>query len=398
MKKQWFGLLLAVILLVACSVAMAAEIYVEGTTEEQFTLSRDGVENAEWIDPPAVVKGLTVNNHVYLSWDTVYGVDYYNVYRKVEGGWKFVKKTVSPYYECTMSNGEHRFAVSSCKTESSKKTYESSTRTAVTVLVQNGGDKPGKNDIEKKIYARGTEDKTVTVEVRDNTYLHIKSEALTIIMDGNGAMIFPMASADDKYYFRDLGGDVYLKASKYLNGNTGTIKVYTYYFSRMIKNGYTYYVREEERAFFTIQLKKVESLVSMGVKYEINNATKTATVVGVSNEEIQIAQIAAILLYDGVQYTVTEIADNAFNGLKKLEEVKISANIKTIGKKAFYGCKNLKTIQIDSTYLTSKNVGKEAFKNIYKKATIKCPSKKLKDYKSILLSKGVPKTAKFKKN
>ena len=45
---------------------------------------------------------------------------------------------------------------------------------------------------------------------------------------------------------------------------------------------------------------------------------------------------------------------------------------------------------------TKKNVGNNAFKGIHKKATIKCPSKKLKDYQTILLKKGVAQSASFK--
>lgn len=397
MKKRWIGLLITVILLTACAVAGAAEIYVEGASGESFSVPCDGATSANWIDPPAVVRGLTVNQHVYLSWDAMYGIDYYNVYRKEGGEWKLVRKTVSPYFECTIKNGEYRFAVSSCKIEEDEK-FESSTRTAVTVLVQNGEDKPGKNDPITKVYARGTEDKTVTVEVRDNTYLDIKSEALTIIMDGNGAMIFPTASPDNKYYFTSLGDDTYLKASKYMNGDSGVLYVYTYYFSRTNKQGMNYYVKEEERACFTIRLKKAESnlVVSNGIKYELDFKNLTAKVVGVSSESIKEATIPGFLLFNGEKYAVTAISDRAFSGMKKLEDVYIGKSVKSIGEKAFYGCKKLKTIQIESSLLTSGNVGKNAFKDIYKKATVKCPSKKLKSYRTILRQAGAEKTVSFK--
>ena len=44
-----------------------------------------------------------------------------------------------------------------------------------------------------------------------------------------------------------------------------------------------------------------------------------------------------------------------------------------------------------------KSVGKNAFKNINKKATIKVPAKKLEKYKTLLKGKGQPKTVKIKK-
>ena len=71
--------------------------------------------------------------------------------------------------------------------------------------------------------------------------------------------------------------------------------------------------------------------------------------------------------------------------------------MKTIGAKAFYKCAKLKSITIKTTKLTTKTVGANAFKGVYKKATVKVPAKKLKAYKTLLVKKGLPKTAKVKK-
>ena len=55
--------------------------------------------------------------------------------------------------------------------------------------------------------------------------------------------------------------------------------------------------------------------------------------------------------------------------------------------------------QRQKTVLTGKlnqyQLGDGAFKNIYKKATFKCPKAKLKDYKKLFVEKGAPKTCKF---
>ena len=75
----------------------------------------------------------------------------------------------------------------------------------------------------------------------------------------------------------------------------------------------------------------------------------------------------------------------------------IGKNVTTIGKKAFYKCKNLKTITIKTSKLTKKKVGRSAFKNINAKATIKVPKKKLKTYKTILKAAGVGSKVKIKK-
>ena len=57
-------------------------------------------------------------------------------------------------------------------------------------------------------------------------------------------------------------------------------------------------------------------------------------------------------------------------------------------EKAFNGCKKLKTITVKTTKLTSKKVGKSAFKGTPKNATMKVPKKQLKAYKKFMKSKG----------
>lgn len=83
---------------------------------------------------------------------------------------------------------------------------------------------------------------------------------------------------------------------------------------------------------------------------------------------------------------MTEIANNAFMNCTNLTAVTIPSKVKTLGKNVFSGDKKLKTITIKSTKLTK--VGANAFKNIYKKATIKVPSSKVKTYTKLLTGKG----------
>lgn len=95
-----------------------------------------------------------------------------------------------------------------------------------------------------------------------------------------------------------------------------------------------------------------------------------------------------------VTYKVTAIAANAFKNQKKIRKVVIPSNVNRIGKKAFYGCKNLKNITIKTTKLTKKNVGSKAFSGIHAKAVIKVPKKKQSAYKKILKARGVTKKEK----
>jgi ribosomal protein L37AE/L43A len=90
------------------------------------------------------------------------------------------------------------------------------------------------------------------------------------------------------------------------------------------------------------------------------------------------------------------IGANAFKGCKALTKITVGTKVNAIGKNAFSGCAKLKTITIKSTLLTKKNVKNGAFKGIDPKATVKCPKKKLEDYRKFLPGKGVPKTATIK--
>ncbi len=121
-----------------------------------------------------------------------------------------------------------------------------------------------------------------------------------------------------------------------------------------------------------------------------------------------------------IESTITKIGKNAFNGCKKLKKITIKGtalttisegafkncisltkiqipkNVKTIGKEAFYGCKKLKNIVVDTKKLTTKTVGKNAFKGIYEKAKFDVPSSKKKDYQKLFRAKGAGKKTIYK--
>lgn len=72
--------------------------------------------------------------------------------------------------------------------------------------------------------------------------------------------------------------------------------------------------------------------------------------------------IPATVTIDGVSYKVTSIAPEAFKNNKKITQVTIGSNVKTIGYGSFSGCKNLKKVTI------GKNVS-----TIYQRAFENCP-------------------------
>ena len=91
-----------------------------------------------------------------------------------------------------------------------------------------------------------------------------------------------------------------------------------------------------------------------------------------------------------IQYTVTSAKEVKATGTtkKRIRSVTIPATVKykgttykvtSIGSKAFYNCKKLKTVTIKSKKL--KSVGKNAFKGIYKKAKVTVPKSKYKAYR-----------------
>ena len=115
---------------------------------------------------------------------------------------------------------------------------------------------------------------------------------------------------------------------------------------------------------------------------------KTVQYLGLIKKNVKTVSIPSAVKIGGVTYKVTSIAANAFKNNKKVKKATIGKNIKKIGKNAFYGCKNLKSITVKSTMLTAKAVGSKAFQGISRKAVIRVPKQKLKAYKKLLKSRG----------
>ena len=142
-------------------------------------------------------------------------------------------------------------------------------------------------------------------------------------------------------------------------------------------------------------LKTGDTITVGNVKYRVTDAEKKlAEAYGVTTKSAVSVKVAADVTIKNVTVKVTAVADNAFKGMTKLKKAVIGKNVVSIGSKAFYGDKNLKTIQIKGKNL--KKVGKSALKNISAKAVIKVPSSKKKAYTKVLKNKGQKKTVKIK--
>ena len=197
--------------------------------------------------------------------------------------------------------------------------------------------------------------------------------------------------------------------------------------------------------FVPIKLKDLSHKLPKGFTFEDNeiyysvltsNKTKTLEVTGFDYGTT--IKIPATVTKNGDKYKVVKIADKAFKGsdlstiamgsnvksigksafsnCKSLIEVKIGKNVTTIGQNAFYkcpeltsitipakvskigksafrNCKKLDNITIKSKKLKSSTVDANAFKDVNKYCGVSVPKAKLKAYKKLLRSKGLPKKA-----
>ena len=71
------------------------------------------------------------------------------------------------------------------------------------------------------------------------------------------------------------------------------------------------------------------------------------------------------------------------------------AKVKKIGKSAFYGCKALKNVTIESSQLAK--AGRKAFGKTSENMIIKAPKPKLAKYKKLFKNAGLGKNVKWKK-
>ena len=145
---------------------------------------------------------------------------------------------------------------------------------------------------------------------------------------------------------------------------------------------------------FQITAKKGRSFTVKGAKYKVLNASGISFT-GIKNAKATKVTIPATVKIGGKTFKVTAIAAGALKNKKKLTAVTIGKNVTTIGANAFFGCRKLGTITIQSTKLRS--VGKNAYKGIKEAVKIKVPKTKEKTYRKLLKGKGLSSKAKLVK-
>lgn len=162
-----------------------------------------------------------------------------------------------------------------------------------------------------------------------------------------------------------------------------------------------------------IKVKKGTTFTKGGIIYKIISTTKnTASCIGAVKKTISSVTIPQKAAYQGKEYRVVQISRYAFAACSKLKTVTIGNSVTDIGEGAFYHCSNLqkavigknvkkmgrfafaycpklKKIQITSTLLKKKNVAKNIFIKCHKKAVIKVPKAKKKEYRKWFKKTGI---------
>lgn len=158
------------------------------------------------------------------------------------------------------------------------------------------------------------------------------------------------------------------------------------------------------------ETKPSDTQTKIGKTYTIGNykykVTKDSskrsevTLTGMAKKKSTVS-IPASVTIENKAYKVTAIGAKAFKGQKKITKIVIGKNVASIGKEAFYNCKNVSNVTISTTKLTTKNVAKNAFTKMgsakYSKLKIKVPAAKQKAYRKLLQKAGVSKKAKIQK-
>ncbi len=103
-------------------------------------------------------------------------------------------------------------------------------------------------------------------------------------------------------------------------------------------------------------------------RYQVISAKKkTARLISVKKKKATKLVVPATVKICGITCKVTEVGANVMKGNDRLTKAALGKHVVTIGKRAFYGCKKLKTVEAKGKL---KAIKSGAFKNTSKKLCI----------------------------
>lgn len=218
--------------------------------------------------------------------------------------------------------------------------------------------------VEKAVITKGKV--TRLVSFLDNPgYYYLENTARIVSGDSGGALL-------DQYGF--VVG-VIKAVGMNLDGTENYYAVTTNEVLKMLEKNNISYTRDSR-----------EEHSEKGILYQITDYNKKTAWVEDSYKYLQTASIKSSVTIDGRSYKVTAIKKNAFKNRKYLRKVTIGKNVTQIGSRAFYGCRNLKQMTINSDKLNI--VSTKAIKGIYKKAKIRVPKGKAASYRKMFSRAG----------
>ena len=105
------------------------------------------------------------------------------------------------------------------------------------------------------------------------------------------------------------------------------------------------------------------------LKYVIlSTSPAKAALSGSKSKSLKTLKMTPEVTVNGVKCKVTGIQAKAFRNCRNLKSAVIGANVTTIGKQAFYGCKKLSKINFKGK--KAPKLGKQAFKGTAKKVKV----------------------------
>lgn len=111
-------------------------------------------------------------------------------------------------------------------------------------------------------------------------------------------------------------------------------------------------------------LKKGTMVTKKGIVYEVTSSRQTKRTVKVARSKKSFSRVVIpdSISIKGYSYQVTAIKSKAFAKQPNLKKVVLGRNIRTVGRRAFYGSKDLRHIVVNSTEI--KSIGKAAWKGV----------------------------------